>query len=177
MNSHTEVLARQAKALRARGRIAAGVGATLMVLAVAALPPATAQAVTCYGDYCSGQDPRASGCAADGYTVASKNIRAARLELRWSPRCKTNWARYIQYPRGRYSGNVPWELRATQDTGYTQTKSYGGNRVADNTPTWSPMIYSPTRRVRAELLIQCGSSEDCLDGALKGQNPIVTAWR
>ncbi|WP_216912748.1 hypothetical protein [Nocardia noduli] len=26
-----------------------------------------AQAVACYGDYCSGQDPYASGCAADAH--------------------------------------------------------------------------------------------------------------
>jgi len=88
---------------------------------------------------------------------------------------KTNWARYIQYPRGWYFGNVPLELRAKQDTGYTQRRHYGVNGTGTGT-TWTPMIYSPVRLVRAELVVQCSGAGDCAQGALTGQNPIVTGW-
>lgn len=136
----------------------------------------SAQAVSCYGDYCSGRDPVSSGCGADARTVASVDITGARLELRWSNRCKTNWARYVQYPRGWYFGNVPLELRAVQTGGYTQRRAYGNEGTGTGT-TWSPMIYSPRKLVRAELVVQCTSAGDCAQGALTGQNPIVTAWR
>ncbi len=147
-------------------------------------------AVTCYGDYCSGQDPEITGCAQDAITVAYLDIPAARLELRWSDTCRTNWARYVQYPRGWYLGNVPLELRAVQDTGYTQRLDFDVNgnptgdshRIVHNSdgeqvgPIWSPMIYSPVHLVRAELVVQCGPIGNCLFGAITGQNPIATGW-
>lgn len=152
--------------------------AAAIPLAAAALAAgaAPAQAVSCYGDYCSGKDPMATGCGSDGRTVASVDITGARIELRWSNRCKTNWARYIQYPRGWYFGNVPLELRAVQAGGYTQRRSYGNEGTGTGT-TWTPMIYSPRKLVRAELVVQCTSAGDCAQGALTGQNPIVTAWK
>jgi hypothetical protein len=139
--------------------------------------PDPAAAVSCYGDWCSGRDPQATGCANDAVTVASVDVTGARLELRWSPRCKTNWARYIQYPRGWFMGNVPLELRAVQrDTGYTQRRSYGVNGTGTGT-TWSPMIYSPVRLVRAQMVYQCTSVGDCVIGAATRQNPVSTAWK
>ncbi|MGE0025581.1 MAG: DUF2690 domain-containing protein [Thermoleophilia bacterium] len=140
------------------------------------IAPRPAPSVGCYGDYCSGKDATATGCDRDAVTVAWRDITAARLELRWSPTCKTNWARYIQYPRGWYVGNVPLVLRAKQDTGYTQSLSYGVNGTGTGT-TWSPMIYSPVRLVRAELVVSCGGAGDCATSALTGENPIVTAWK
>jgi hypothetical protein len=131
--------------------------------------------VGCFGDYCSGQSPQQTGCSRDAVTTRSQDLIGARLELRWSPTCKTNWARYIQYERGWYLGNVPLELRAVQDTGYTQRLSYGVNGTPTGT-TFSPMIYSPVRLVRAELVVQCQGAGDCAQGALTGENPIKTEW-
>ncbi len=139
-------------------------------------PPPPSISVGCYGDYCSGRDPVATNCNEGAQTVAWKDITGARLELRWSPTCKTNWARYIQYDRGWYMGNAPIELRAVQDTGYTQRLSYDVNPPGAGT-TWSPMIYSPVRLVRAELVVQCTGAGDCAVGAFTGQNPIVTDWK
>jgi hypothetical protein len=128
----------------------------------AAGPPLT---VGCYGDYCSGKDPKATGCAADAQTLAFRDLSGARLELRWSAVCKTEWARWIQYPRGLKS-DVPTALAAVQDTGYTQKVSFDVNgnttRPAASeksngiTTSWTPMIYSPVRKVRAVATVQCG---------------------
>lgn len=106
-----------------------------------AVAPAPAGAVGCWGDYCSGTDPQATGCSADAFTVASYSppSSSTTLELRWSPTCKTNWA--------RLSGGCDiTDLRAVQSTGYTQTRS-GAN-------PWSRQIYSPTLAVKASA--RCG---------------------
>jgi len=159
-------------------RRAVAVLATSMAVTVGGIAVATPAhaSVGCWGDWCSGRDPQATGCAADAYTVAWVDVTGARLELRWSPTCKTNWGRYQQYPRGWFMGNVPLELRAVQNTGYTQRLSYGVNGTPTGT-TWTPMIYSPVRLVRAEVVYQCTGAGDCAIGALTHQNPLVTAWK
>ena len=80
-----------------------------------------ASAVTCYGDYCSGKQPDQTGCAAGAVTVDAVDFRGGRLELRWSPTCKTNWARLQVYP-----GGFAYTLAAVQDTGYTQSVQWAG---------------------------------------------------
>jgi hypothetical protein len=97
-------------------------------------------AVSCWGDWCSGQDPEVTGCSAGASTVASAGIpwsNGLTLELRWSATCQTNWAR-VNYGAFTY-------LRAIQpSTGYVQQAS-SNNGVY----WWSAMIYSPTRCVYA----------------------------
>ena len=113
----------------------------VMASALAMAAPAPASAVSCWGDWCSGRDPVATGCSADAYTVAHVQLPAViqRLELRWSPRCKTNWARLTYDP-------YPSWIRAVQpSTGYTR---YFSGRSAWN--SWSAMIYSPFRCVYAQ---------------------------
>jgi hypothetical protein len=51
---------------------------------------------------CDGDDPAASGCSADAYTVTnawgwSGGVRL-HVELRWSPHCQTNWSRVTSGP-------------------------------------------------------------------------------
>jgi hypothetical protein len=142
-----------------------------------------ASGVGCYGDYCSGRHPRQTGCSADAKTVASKELSGARLELRWSARCKTEWARWIQYPVGLgFKADLPTGLAAVQDTGYTQSVSYDANGItADRsasatsggiTTSWTPMIYSPVHLVRAVATIQCGSDSilgSIVDCAMNGK--------
>ncbi|MBL8159391.1 DUF2690 domain-containing protein [Candidatus Saccharibacteria bacterium] len=145
--------------------------AVLAAIAVMPLMSATAQAAGCYGDWCSGKDPAATGCARDAVTVASVPLTYAsgslsagpgvvsgsvdiggdvygELELRWSPTCKTNWARMRTWRT-----NQVFMLYTTQDTGYRQVRRVSG-RGAEWTPpgdsyTW--MIYSPARSVRAHV--------------------------
>src|SRR5687768_15901371 len=45
--------------------------ATILMAGVDAKP---AGAATCWGDWCSGQDPAATGCDADAYTAASARV-------------------------------------------------------------------------------------------------------
>ncbi|MCD4850785.1 DUF2690 domain-containing protein [Paenarthrobacter nitroguajacolicus] len=51
----------------------------------------------CYAASCTGLDPSKTKCADDAYTGASKELEGGILELRYSPSCKSNWARYTQY--------------------------------------------------------------------------------
>jgi type VI protein secretion system component VasA len=65
----------------------------------------SASNVTCWGDWCSGQDPHATHCDADAVTLASVTATAGNtqlsddtnrkgtLEVRYSPTCKTKWSR------------------------------------------------------------------------------------
>lgn len=123
--------------------------------------------VTCYGDYCSGQDPVATGCYRDAVTVEAAQVDtgAGRLELRWSPTCQTVWARWQQYPTGWCLNCTPNDLLAVQDTGYTQEKDWfdTGTTPADGSTSWTHMIYSPEHSVYAAVDMPCG--DDTILGA------------
>lgn len=121
---------------------------SILILALAAgavgvlgTAPTPAHAVSCYGDYCSGLDPQSSGCAADAYTVFSESVYgtagATYVEVRWSPTCKTNWAR---------TNIITTNIKAEQDTGYVQ-----GYSTNNGSMSWSKMIYSPVHHVRGVL--------------------------
>lgn len=136
-------------------RAARSIGLAVMLIissgVVNLVAAAPASAVSCYGDYCSGKDPMATGCANDAYTVTSVvQPGAGALEVRWSPTCKTNWARLTIYPQGRIGTYVNGAaLSAVQSTGYTQTtwiSAWFGNQTYTY---WSPMIYSPVKCVKA----------------------------
>lgn len=79
--------------------------------------------VTCYGDWCSGQDPNATHCADSAITLASvgitdtNNQNTGTLDLRWSPVCKTKWARLNLWATIDIAGII-----ATQSGGYQQEK-------------------------------------------------------
>lgn len=122
---------------------AASLTAALALTAVLTVSPfstPTAQAaVGCSGNACTGKDPLSTGCSADAYTVSSTAVYgtggANVVEIRWSPTCKTNWAR------------VNWvtsNVKATQQTGLVQ--GYSSNNGVN---AWSKMIYSPTLCVKA----------------------------
>lgn len=113
-----------------------------------------AQAVTCYGDACSGRDPQATGCAAGAYTATSWGNGSFLLETRYSPACKTNWARLTMYNNGNCSPSGT--LSAIQDTGYTRSK-YVGSACSASFTQWSEMIYSPVRLVRSQFATPWGT--------------------
>ncbi|MFD3427313.1 DUF2690 domain-containing protein [Nocardia fluminea] len=132
-------------------------GRALVLLAAAAVLAFTglvahapaSHAVSCYGDYCSGQDPLSTGCAGDAYTVAVGNVYGTGgtqyVEIRWSPTCQTNWAR---------SNIVTSNMKAVQEGGYTQGYSSNNGSLA-----WSRMIYSPVKCVKAVLWGAWGTTE------------------
>lgn len=126
----------------------------------------------CHGDYYTGRDPSVVGvggvpCASDARTIQSSDIfenggslsiggvsidlggqRIGAIELRWSARCGTNWAR-LNLAQG---GNIR-QLTVQQDTGFSQATT-----LLDPLHYWlSPgvyftnMIYSPVHYCRAYL--------------------------
>ena len=124
--------------------------------------------VGCYGDWCSGKDPVAMGCAQDARTVATAPIvqraggitihgidialgggAVGQIELRWSDRCQANWARLNLVADVTIRGIV-----ATQDSGYEQVSLTGhyGVYFTRAGVYYTPMIYSPQRHVRAHTL-------------------------
>jgi hypothetical protein len=126
---------------------------SVLVLIGTIVASPSASAVTCYGDYCSGKDPQATGCAASGVTVAAIDayfdttfgrvaVYGGRLELRWSPTCKTNWARFAP------QAGTSYQLQAIQpETNYKQVYNAGAWQTA-----WTSQIYSPVKCVYAQVV-------------------------
>ena len=50
---------------------------------------------TCSGTGCNNTDPEQTGCAAGAYTVQTGILSTAYIQLRYSPRCQTNWGRVV----------------------------------------------------------------------------------
>lgn len=170
------------------GRLLAAVLLVLgLTAAFAGIVPAAAQAAGCYGDYCSGKDPSTTGtggnpCQNGARTVASTEVwlryitpgmenvydwrKVGFLELRWSDRCQTNWAKLTTYQ----SSYLQW-LRIRQEpdgTGYKQEYKTGGYAGGTGVGTfWTGMIYSPVKKTRAYIGCEPGVSSPC---------DIGTAW-
>lgn len=140
-------------------RVLAALAITLVAitgLSVAGSQPANAS-VGCSGSSCTGKDPIATGCASGAYTVAYVQVYyqyvwqtwtghwnyAGLLELRWSPACQTNWARFTAQDSPNFL------LQAVQPSTGT-TKSW---TIQPWTSTWTDMIYSPDRCVYAGVNI------------------------
>lgn len=119
--------------------------------------------VSCWGDWCSGQDPDATGCSEDGRIVASNEIEqrafdfanfafgggyVGEVELMWSERCQSNWARLNLVDMAE-----TWKITAVQDGGYRQSAEvpHPTFDLADPGIYNSPMIYSPKRAVYAMM--------------------------
>jgi hypothetical protein len=107
---------------------------------------------------CDGQDPMVTGCADDAVTIhrATTYLRnaagtpLARVELRWSPRCQTNWVRAtalnsstrdMQVALWRCDTNVAAQCRATGSVD-TIADFFPGGRVKAPT-VWSAMGHAP----------------------------------
>ena len=103
--------------------------------ATAASAPAPKQA-TCSTDSCTGQRPELTGCDKDGQTVRTGQVFGANgksvgtIELRWSARCQTNWARVTSGV-----GVQPLSATVTRDDAKAVASNFNG------TQTWSPMVW------------------------------------
>lgn len=126
---------------------------TIVAMAIGVLvfagPATPANAVTCYGDYCSGKDPAATGCDSGAVTTKVYNTSIASLQVRWSPTCKTNWTRLIIYPTGKRCVTMGTIKSIQQGTSYTTTKRHPDvcNTYSERS-YWTPMIYSPVKKVK-----------------------------
>lgn len=99
----------------------------ILLGSVVVIPASTASAApACYGSSCEGLDPAATVCANDAYTILSRNAVTpagnwGNLELRYSPRCYSNWVRFTPWYgiraffgslAGGIVGGSPWIWRA-----------------------------------------------------------------
>jgi len=81
------------------------------------------------------QDPVARGCASDAYTIAWRNVGGATLQLRYSPRCATNWLRVENYS-GYYYFFVKSDARPNE---VVDGSGYAGVPGTH----WGRMAYAP----------------------------------
>jgi hypothetical protein len=70
-------------------------------LSMLALTPASA--ATCYGSSCFGLNPQSGSCASDAQTLLGHDYSVAgraafRINLRYSPSCRSGWMQLIVYP-------------------------------------------------------------------------------
>lgn len=147
-----------------RTALALGLATGAAALTTTEATPAHASDVGCYGDYCSGRYANETGCDQDAVTLdkaditqrdwefgfpdiihAGDAVKVGTIELRYSPTCKTKWARAQTFVRNGVS-----DVAVTQDTGYNQGRHIGG--FSTGSPAGisdSPMIYSPNDAVHA----------------------------
>jgi hypothetical protein len=131
---------------------------------------AEAASVSCYGDYCSGQYANETGCDQDAETLDTASISGVEyrwnaglssdnvgfeshdaeitlgsIELRYSPTCKTKWARMTT----KHNSDIS-HVSVMQDTGYKQSRHVDAfwKGIPPSRAT-SPMIYSPNNDVHA----------------------------
>jgi hypothetical protein len=103
---------------------------SLAVLAVTALAgvaiaPTAASAASCYASSCSGKHPEDTGCAADAITAKSKTYQGRILELRYSPTCRSAWARVRNgHWNDYFEVNSSSGERRGSHVGYNQTSGY-----------------------------------------------------
>ncbi len=132
----------------------------LLATPAAGATPAEASEAGCYGDYCSGQYPDQMGCDEDARTLSSTvlsksggslgvnvgpvaassggdNGEIGVIELRWSEKCGTAWARL----RTNRANDVTY-VGIEKDDGYWQQISVNGNIPGSPAAnSFTPMIY------------------------------------
>lgn len=114
--------------------------------------PETALAASCgenpSKENCDGRDPQVEGCAEDGRTVASVDVVdegtiIGMLELRYSPKCKSNWAKTTRYGDQGLEYNVFAKVvRDVDGASYEERRPGRG--------AFTNMVYAPTDTAHAE---------------------------
>lgn len=77
-------------------------GVAVMVMAIvgmsvvpASASPDSAQLLTCSGSGCLGKNPQLYTCSQDTQTVRTASRGGATIQLRYSPSCRSAWAREV----------------------------------------------------------------------------------
>ena len=106
---------------------------------VPAAGPATPGAPSCTGACLAGRDPYDAGCIADATTTAkapaldASGNPVAVVELRWSERCGTAWARAVRVPHA--SGAL---VASVQSAGLSSSFEH-----ATDGEVWTDMVPAP----------------------------------
>jgi len=103
--------------------------------------------VTCSGNGCNGKDPEATGCAVGAHTVQTATLSNIFVQLRYSPRCGTNWGQVLSRIG---SGRILVQIQRINGLSYSRT--------AVGTLLVSQMVYAPTVKARACGRIGAGAS-------------------
>jgi len=118
------------------------------------LPTASAHAtqrslaqVTCSRNGCNGKDPEATGCAVGAFTVQTATLSTIFVQLRFSPRCGTNWGRVISRIG---SGTILVRIQRIDGLSFSRT--------AFGTRLFSQMVFAPRVKARACGRIGAGAS-------------------
>jgi hypothetical protein len=145
--------------------VVVSVVATVSALTVASAPAQAAAG--CYGDWCTGKDPSTTGtnnnpCQNGARTVSETVLRVWRvhpgtdngywaevgkLQLRWSDRCKTNWAR-LELSGSARLNRLHIDQAGTTVGYYHRTAGWDDETTSPGI-FWTAMIYSPHAQCRA----------------------------
>ena len=118
-----------------------------------AVGPSKNGAPGCYQNSCAGKDPVAMGCAQDAVTWDRRDYRNGNLELRYSVKCFSTWARYTPYPDGvtrtlqaagggwrTWVGPEIWERVGPNKPTYRSVPSSNGKRSQYYDTRWTYMV-------------------------------------
>jgi hypothetical protein len=113
--------------------------------------------VAASGPGLDGLDPIATGCSYGAYTVDSEPITihapnhygavVGWIDLRYSPRCQTNWARARLSSFSPFSVSTTWPLVVRIVGGISQTYHFwiwAPSPSQNSGVVWTDMVYSPT---------------------------------
>jgi hypothetical protein len=122
---------------------------------------------SCWGDYCTGQNPYSSGCASDAYVWGTANLtykdsdgnqqNAGTIQLIVSPSCGTRWA-YATLTDSDVSGV---QVEAKQDTGFTEETPWYNNGAGTY---YTEMTYSRTHCSQAIVYYSDNNSGNLVGG-------------
>lgn len=83
-----------------------------------------------------GQDPLQSGCSSDARTIMTRGAGSTYYEVRYSPRCGTNWIRFPRVPNGA-------EVYAAIRSDSNSTQTFSMTQVGRGGSHWTRMVYAP----------------------------------
>ena len=104
--------------------------------------------VTCSRNGCNNLDPVLTGCAVGAYTVRMAVLPTAFIQLRYSPRCGTNWGRLIS--RGKSKQVYLVLVERIDGVAY-------GIKGLVGPIAWTRMVYAP--RVKARVCVSINGSK------------------
>jgi hypothetical protein len=135
--------------------IAAAATSSFMVLAGLFGTHGAVAARGCFRFGCDGRDPVQTGCNAGAYTAATGYAyRSGQsmfgdngiiIELRYSPRCGTNWTRLLFTGSGAPWVGVDLEVIRSNGAGIYGSKTVKSWSYSGPTQTlWGNMVYAPS---------------------------------
>jgi len=146
--------------------------AVILSLCSLLLGSTSAQAATCSGSSCSGQNPFLTGCANDAYVAASSyaldsyGSRLGTTSLKWSPTCQAGYSQ-VQLDPSYTSAAF---ISATIHAGFPQVYDSRSGYTTHSTSAVSPLLSATLSQLFAcgYIRIPAHSIVDA-DGAETGQ--------